>query len=120
MFALTVKPSLLALVTYFLVFFWLFLGYFDRMFVTYLIGGLAASSLFDFIYMLLQFTGSINTTNPVGNGVIVLTIVFLFVEIALRIIMIIKMLPFRVPTKKEEYFVLMGQEIELKLRAGKR
>jgi hypothetical protein len=111
MFALTVKPSLLGLVTYFLVIFWLFLGYFDRMFVTYILGGLLAASLFDFIYLMLQFTGHVNTTNPVGGGVIALVIVFLFLEIALRIIMVIKMLPFRVPTQKEEYFVLMGQEI---------
>lgn len=100
MFVLTVKPNFLALITYFLVIFWLFLGYFDRMFVTYLIGGLATSIIMDLIYMLLQFTGNLNTTNPTGNGVIVMMIIFMFVEIALRVIMIIKMMPLRIPTQK--------------------
>lgn len=103
-----------------MVIFWLFLGYFDRNFVTFLLGALGASILFDLIYMLLQFTGNVNSYNPIGNGAIVLMIIFLILEFGIRIIMGIKMMPFRVPTQKEEYFVLMGQEIELKKRAGKR
>ena len=104
MFILTIKPNFLALFLYFMVLFWLFMGYFDKMFVTYIITGLGASILFDLIFILFQFTGFVNSYNPTGSGLVVFLVVLLVVELALRIIMILKMMPFKTPGKKMEYF----------------
>ena len=90
------------------------------MFVTYILIGLGLSILMDLIYLLLQFTGSINTVNPTGQGMVVLVDIFLILELTIRVILIIKMLPYKTPNGKEEYFMFMGQEVELKARAGKR
>lgn len=117
---LTIKPNFLALICYFLVVFWLFLGYYDKNFLTYILIGFGLSLLMDLIYLLLQFTASINTVNPTGSGLVVLIVIFLILELALRVLIMIKMLPFRKPTQKEEFFVVGGVEVELKHRAGKR
>jgi predicted PurR-regulated permease PerM len=117
---LTVKPNFLALLCYAMTVFWLFLGYYDKMFITYLIIAFAMSLFFDIIYIILSLTGRINTTNPTSSGFVVLLIIFLILELAIRIIMIIKIMPFKIPSQKEEYFEIMGREVELKLRAGKR
>ena len=98
---LTVKPNFLGLICYLLVMFWLFLGYYDKMFVAYVMIGFGLSILLDLIYLLLQFTGNLNTVNPTGKGLIVLIIIFLVVELALRVIIILKILPFRAPSQKE-------------------
>ena len=100
--------------------YWLFLGYYDRLFVVYLIGGLAVSLVFDLIYVLLMMLGKVHTNRPSTGAFGVFIIIFLVIEMALRVILIIKLFPFREIPQKTEYFEIMGQEIELHLRAGKK
>ena len=103
--ALAVKPSLLVILLYSLVIYWLFLGYYDKNFMTALMGGIAASILFDLIYILLQLMGKINTNRPSGgSGLITVVVLFLVIELALRIILLVKMIPFRQLPSKTEYF----------------
>ena len=103
--ALAVKPSLLVILLYSLVIYWLFLGYYDKNFMTALMGGIAASILFDLIYILLQLMGKINTNRPSGgSGLITVVVLFLVIELALRIVLLVKMIPFRQLPSKTEYF----------------
>ena len=103
--ALAVKPSLLVILLYSLVIYWLFLGYYDKNFMTALMGGIAASILFDLIYILLQLMGKINTNRPSGgSGLITVVVLFLVIELALRIVLLVKMIPFRQLTSKTDYF----------------
>ena len=84
-----------------MVVFWLFLGYFDKMFVTYIMIGFGLSILMDLIYLLLQFTGIVNTVNPTaGSGLIVLIVIAIFLSLGIRVILLIKMMPFRNPSQK--------------------
>jgi hypothetical protein len=109
---LTVKPSFLAIATYSLVIYWLFLGYYDRVFVTYLVGALGLSVVLDIIYVLLQMMGKLGTSRPsAGSGYLVVLMIFVVVELALRLLLVIKMLAFREPPQKQEYFELFGMEI---------
>jgi hypothetical protein len=94
--ALAVKPSLLVILLYSLVIYWLFLGYYDKNFVTALMGGIGASIVFDLIYILLQLMGKINTNRPsAGSGLITVVVLFLVIELALRIVLLVKLIPFR-------------------------
>jgi hypothetical protein len=51
------RLSFLALLSYFLILYWLFLGYFDQHFVKVLITGLAISCGMDFAFATLQVLG---------------------------------------------------------------
>ena len=116
---LSVKPNFLTLTSYLMIIYWLFLGYFDRLFVTYIIGGLALSMVFDLIYVLLAMMSKVHT-NRITDGYTVVVLIFMVVELALRIILIAKLIGWREPTQKQEYFEVYGEEVELKLRAGKK
>ena len=101
MLVLTIKYNFLALVCYFMVVFWLFMGYYDKMFVLYVMIGLGISMLMDLVFLLFQFTGLVNGVNPTGSGLVVIFVIFMFVELLARAIMILKMMPFKTPSKKE-------------------
>lgn len=105
--ALAIKPSLLVIVLYSLVIYWLFLGYYDKNFVNALMGGIMLSIVFDLVYILLQLMGKINTNRPSsGSGLVTVVVLFLVVELALRIVLLVKLIPFRQLPSKTEYFVL--------------
>ena len=64
--------------------------------MTYLLGGLGVSVVFDVIYVLLQLLGSVGTTRPSGGkGYLVVLIIFLILELAIRVILMIKIYPLR-------------------------
>ncbi len=76
---LTYKPSFLALLAYALIIYWLFLGYYDKQFVSYLIVALGLSLVFDVIYALLMALDKVHTTRPSSGGLGVVLILFLVV-----------------------------------------
>jgi uncharacterized membrane protein len=85
--------------------YWLFLGYYDRNFVTILIGALGVSIVFDFIFMLLALAHKVGTNRPQSqSGWMVFTAIVLIIEILLRAVLIFKLLSFREPSQKSEYF----------------
>ena len=104
---LSVKPNFLTLTSYLMIVYWLFLGYFDRLFVTYIIGGLALSMVFDLIYVLLGMMSKVHT-NRITDGYTVVVLIFMVVELALRIILIAKLISWREPAQKQEYFEVYG------------
>jgi hypothetical protein len=61
MLLLTYHPSLLPLLAYLLIVYWLFLGYYDQYFVKTLILGLILSCLMDVIYICLVFAQNIGS-----------------------------------------------------------
>lgn len=104
MLVLTLKPNFLALLCYACIIYWLFLGYYDRHFVTYLIGGLGVSLILDVIYVLLMMLEKVNTNRPSTGAFGVFIVIFLVVELALRVVLIAKLFAFRDPPQKAEYF----------------
>lgn len=121
MLFLAFHKSFLALLCYFLVIYWLFLGYYDQNFVKTLIAGLGVSCLLDVSFSCLQAMGKVGEYwHPSGeNAWIYVSIAFLIIEIALRILILTKLCMFRDPSAKREYFVLFDHEIELNTRSGK-
>lgn len=101
---LTLKPNFLALLCYAFIVYWLFLGYYDRHFVSYLIGGLAISLVFDVIYVLLMMLGKVHTNRPSSGAFGVFLAIFLVVELAIRVVLIAKLFAFREAPPKAEYF----------------
>jgi hypothetical protein len=56
---LNFHESFLALLCYFFIIFWLFIGYYDQYFINTLILGLITSCLLDIVYVILQLVGKI-------------------------------------------------------------
>jgi len=99
--ALAVKPSLLAILLYCLIIYWLFLGYCDKNFVIVLMAALLVSILLDLMYVLLHLMGRINTSRGKSGGSFLTVIaVCLVVGVALRVVLIVKLIPFRMLPQK--------------------
>jgi len=109
--AITLRPSLLTILCYSIIIYWLFLGYYDKMFMTNLIGAVGASILFDLIYVILQATNSVNTSRPSNSGFNTVAVIFLVIGLGLRGILVVKLLEWREPSQKVEYFEVFGEEI---------
>jgi hypothetical protein len=63
------------------------------------------SVIFDLIYILLQLMGKINTARPSsGSGFLTVMVLFLIVGLALRVVLLVKLIAFRQPPQKTEYF----------------
>jgi len=108
--ALTVKPSLLVILLYSFIIYWLFLGYYDKNFITGLMGAILVSIVLDLIYILLQLMGKVNTARPSsGSGFLTVMVLFLLVGLALRVVLLVKLIPFRQPPQKTEYFELFDK-----------
>ena len=85
-------PSFLALLCYLLVMFWLFLGYYDQNFVKQLIGGVVLSILTDMSFVVMEMMQKAGNYRYRSNTVFMyISMVIIVIEIALRIVMIIKL-----------------------------
>lgn len=107
------RLSFLALLSYFLILYWLFLGYFYQHFVKFLITGLTLSCALDFSFATLQILGKSGYWRRMEEQSVWMYVnaVALIIEVALRILLIIKLCLFREPSAKREYFLLFGNEI---------
>lgn len=108
MLFITFYSSFLPLLCYLLIIYWLFLGYYDHNFVKIIILGLALASLLDFTCIILEFIGKLGENRFYGpkKAWFLPCIIILIIEIALRLVLIIKLCMFREPSAKREYFTI--------------
>lgn len=113
MFFSSYHLSFLPLLCYILIVYWLFLGYYDQYFVKTLILGLTLSCFFDLIFAIFTLTSSIGTysVHSSKRGWMTVSMIFLFLELGLRIFLMIELYPFREPTAKRQYFELFSRQV---------
>lgn len=113
MFFSSYHLSFLPFLCYILIVYWLFIGYYDQYFVKTLILGLTLSCFFDLIFAIFTLTSSIGTysIHSSKRGWMVVSMIFLFLEIGLRIFLMIELYPFREPTAKRQYFELFSRQV---------
>lgn len=105
---LNLKPNFLTLLMYSLVLYWLFLGYYDRFFVNYLIYGLAVSVVFDIIYGLLMLLDKLHNNRPSTGAFSVFVGLFIIIQLALRVVIMAKLFKWRDLPTKPEFFEVHG------------
>ena len=113
MFFSSYHLSLLPFLCYVLIVYWLFLGYYDQYFVKTLILGLTLSCFFDLIFTIFTLTSSIGSysNHSSRRAWKTVSMIFLLLEIGLRIFLMIELYPFRDPSAKRQYFELFSRQI---------
>lgn len=101
---LTFKQSFFNVLIYTQIFYFLFLGYYNSNFVGYVLASLAASVIFDVVYLIFVVLNTFylgNDRHTSSNVFFICTLVLVGICAALRIILIVKLFIYRVPLEQK-------------------